>query len=152
MAIPETPLTRLEQYWAGIYDKIEGGGGGNPNYVETITGTLANPWGSVDPAALYAQMQDGEVSVVLNITVPGMGQAMVQPSLSADWWWYSAVFGYDSDSHVVTLAMYLAYLVSGELNLAYLYQNGTATDMSEMAAQISTTLTIIHHPLPDSGS
>lgn len=26
MAVPETPITRLEKYWAAILDKIQGGG------------------------------------------------------------------------------------------------------------------------------
>lgn len=150
--VMDTPENTNPSVLNSMLEEMESGSGGNSNYVETIEGTLANPWGSVDPAALYAQLQDGEVSVLLNITVPSEGRATFLPSPTSDWWWFSAVITYDPDSHVVTQAMYLEYLVSGELNLGYLYKDGTATDMSGLAARFPTILTIIHHPLPNSES
>jgi len=35
MAVPETPITRLEKYWAAILDKIQGGG--SAPVLETLT-------------------------------------------------------------------------------------------------------------------
>lgn len=61
---------------------IVAGGGGNPNYVETIEGTLANPWGSVDPSALHQSVLSGDASAMLDIdaTVLGFGRAKIQMS------------------------------------------------------------------------
>lgn len=53
--LPE-PKTRLERYWKGIYDKATEGGGSNPNYVETIEGTLANPFGQYTAQEIYSSM------------------------------------------------------------------------------------------------
>ena len=49
MAVPETPITRLEQYWAAILDKIQGGG--SAPVLETLTVTTNGtytPDGGVD--------------------------------------------------------------------------------------------------------
>lgn len=44
------------------------GGGGNPNRVETITGTLAQPFGDYDIDALGRNLYSNDVSIVLQVT------------------------------------------------------------------------------------
>ena len=54
MAVPE-PITRLEQYWAAILDKIQGGGSApsDPEWRSfTATGTLAAPFAFEDYLSL----------------------------------------------------------------------------------------------------
>lgn len=45
--IMNTPENTNKYVLDSMLDELSNsnGGGGNPNYVETITGTLANPWG-----------------------------------------------------------------------------------------------------------
>lgn len=128
--------------------------GGNPNYVETIEGTLANPWGSVDPSALRQSVLSGDASAMLDIdaTVLGFGRAKIQmsPFNKA----YIHFYGVSGASSSVEQwqVLSLDYELNGIFEVAWLLQKGTVTDMSDYATKLSTVLTIIHHPLPDSGT
>ena len=125
-----------------------GGGGGNPNYVETITGTLENPWGNVTASDFAAALASNEVSATLQITV-GTATALVNPVISGSYLIFSVAAYGSSGWSVIASA---AYLVSnGRLLYAFYQQGGTLTDLKSMSESISTTLTIIHHPLPQGG-
>jgi len=151
--IPE-PKTRLEQYWAGILDKIDGGGGGNPNYVETIEGTLANPWGGVDTLALHQSVRSGDATVKLGFDATELGFGPVEVLMSPfvpDAIVFSGVMltGTNVQSWV---ALTINYELDGTLAIILVLRNGTVTNMSQYATNLSTVLTVIHHPLPDSGT
>lgn len=157
--VPETPMTRLEQYWAGILDKIEGSGG-NPNYVETIEGTLANPWGNVDYVTLVHKIQSREVTALLAVVLPD-GTEWILPLVPYRWY----------DPSVLTLVASAARPAAAGTPIPMfggcviydadpdpdLYQlivsledtNYQWVDAASQLSQLPTTLTLIHHTLPD---
>lgn len=144
-------MTRLEQYWAGILDKIEGGG--NPNYVETITGTLANPFDDYNITELAASANiDNSVNMYLVADATAIGLGVYPLS------WLKPLN--DSDNGILYFgASYLplsgnnlvadVHYSSTGLSLARIMIGTTISDMSPYAEAIVTTLTIIHHPLPE---
>ena len=149
--LPE-PKTRLEQYWAGILDKIEGGGG-NPNYIETIEGTLANPWGDKDISEIRASLLRNEISVYLRI-----GNWPVLAVQAYNGYASGALYATAAYADILPLAEYSygCYIVyfnsSGEVSGAFEnYGDNTFNSVSTVPTT-TTTLTIIHPPLPDSGT
>lgn len=134
--IPE-PKTRLEQYWAGILDKIEGGGSGNPNYVETIEGTLANPWGNYSYGTIIQDIADNNITAYLMMT---MHPQHIQYSGFPTSGWVSV-------SATISAVTQIQYTGGGVLNFAREYSGfSTYTDIDPATP---CTLTIIHHPLPN---
>jgi hypothetical protein len=130
------------------------GGGGNPNRVQTVTGTLAQPFGDYD---LYESLLDAitnenasaqlefvfnntpqRLPLLPNVGSPGLIGSTAQISEVA----YAAAHAHWSDP------------VQGEYRLVFAKMVGTATggqivDISAMAPSISSALTIIWHPLPE---
>jgi len=119
-----------------------GGDGGNPNYVETIEGTLANPWGGYT----LQQILDGIASNQMSIMIFSEGQSVapaVFQQMNALLFSLAFVLG-DNQSFTALSLMYAgtdvtAFTMHG--------QNGNYTITAE---DLTTpcTLTIIHHPLP----
>ncbi len=141
-------------------------GGGNPNRVQTITGTLADPWGDVGFDALYEALplynNDNSIVVrnataimLIDGTELGMGVAKLPLHSVIDSNSTEFIIG-DGFSFVTAgfLAcesgwerdgLYSAYVISGSSQ----DNSYTDTDVKEYASLIPTTLTIIWHPLPD---
>lgn len=128
-----------------------GGGGGNPNYVETITGTLANPWGEIDAGNLANEIANNNANaeIAWDATAIGVGtdrsplytgndgiQLLVRTSRIGEPTDYAALD--------------IAWLTSdGELASAHALTSGAGyVDLQGYASLITTVLTIIHHPLP----
>ena len=127
-----------------------GGGSGNPNYVETITGTLANPWGEKS----YSELVDGIVNLDASVTLivdatsigydeyllsVARGEAIMAGQLPLMSCGYS-----DGDWS----AVYAFFTSNGTLYQAMALSNGQTLDMTQYAALLPTTLEIVHHPLP----
>lgn len=135
-----------------------GGVDGNPNWVETIEGTLTNPWGEYEWEGIKTLVNSGNATIKLTIpsqsTKPlgmtgeyrnsGMlGNTIVFSSLTVRTY-------YDEDEED-TLAVPTGLLVR--------YSRGTIDPVNTcvmddgyvtyLPASTATTLTIIHHPLPD---
>ena len=99
--VPE-PITRLEQYWDAILDKITGGSSvtvealnvtendtytapegkayspvtvavPNPNSVMTVTGTVVAPFGSIDPAELHTAITSNNATALMVIDATAIG-------------------------------------------------------------------------------
>lgn len=183
MAVPETPITRLEKYWAAILDKIQGGGSApvletltvttngtttapsgkayspvtvdvpNPNYLETISGTLANPWGNADRAWLKSAVSGNEASAMMFVDGTAVGMqpitVLMSPTGSPSVLWFSTS-NYDSSIEQFQTVCFGWNTDSGALTEAVALINGTTVDLSDYATVVHTTLTIIHHPLPGS--
>lgn len=127
--------------------------GGNPNYVETITGTVANPWGDTDPLALLTALADGNATVfmeidasVLGISYPVRPQASNTAALHGDSFWFAAIMTLGETSSTAVL---IEYLDNGVLNFIKALINGQYNELSQYASILPTTLTIIRHPLPE---
>lgn len=130
-----------------------GGGGGNPNYVETITGTLANPWGDKEYAGLIADIDSNAVTAIMVATVPGGGGTSLPFSLvtiDSSIRGSGAFYNYTNlDGPSLNEAFAVTWDDDGTLHYAVITQGGADTDITAYASLATTTLTIIHHPLPD---
>lgn len=136
---------------------IVAGGGGNPNYVETITGTLANPFGDYTSSQL-AYMANVENSInmflVVDGSVLGMGVyplSMLKPLNSGDnsTLFFGASYLPDNAEHYMVADVEYQ---SGLKRARMMVGGNTITDVMSYSSHITTTLTIIHHPMPDSGT
>ena len=122
-----------------------GGGGGNPNYVQTITGTLADPWGDVGFEAIRVALATGNASAKMHI------QSDV---LNLDSWLFltAAVNITASCGHVDTTNYYAftgTFRTGGVAPTLYLQsKNAGFVDGSQYASIINSTLEITWHPMP----
>lgn len=124
------------------------GESGNSNYVETITGTLANPLPDGGWSALKADILAGNATANGVLTIgDASGAFAVVPTVNLN-----NVYGVASQlrySLSVSSAATFTWNNDGILTVAYILQNGELTEISNTGSSIPTTLTIIHHPLPD---
>ena len=151
--LPE-PKTRLEQYWKGIYDKASGGGGGgNPNYIETIEGTLANPFGDLDKREIIGKVFAKDASVFISFTFGDVTISMLQGiALNSS---VLAFYNIETDAEDYIESVSMLCYSSGEYALIADYSAfDSAVFYNDQAKLkfIPSTLIIIHHPLPDSGT
>lgn len=125
--------------------------GGNPNYVETITGTLANPWGSVNPTELCADIADKNASLIVTLTLPGYGPLpLAVQAFPADGQIVASVFNNAGTVDVTNASAIRLTLNTGYSTYALVALTGGAiADYSGLMDTAQTTLTIIHHPLPE---
>ena len=129
--------------------------GGNPNYVETIEGTAANPWGDIDPAELRVQLANNTATARITAFLSELGGNFPDTTLE-----YSTMCGSEQLFFMVmnfingspSSGGFINYNVDGRLVGAGAYVAPDSIDMSEYASVIRTNLTIIHHPLPEAGS
>ncbi len=126
---------------------IVGSGGGNPNFVETITGTMADPWGELDYAELVQDVGNNDATATL--AVPSMNLVAYLISNQSELSLNGANFISAGDDMTLAVAAFAKYGADGALNVILMWQNGTAMDVTSMLSGAETTLTVIHHPLPD---
>ena len=121
----------------------------NPNYVETINGTAANPWGSVDVTSLYNAVSSKDATVLLTATI-GEATATIPLIAEPEFSQFRGSYTDDTEAGVVT---YLdSYANDGTL-VAFArtitnLDSGRIDNLTNLAASVQTTLSIIHHPLP----
>ena len=133
----------------------------NPNAVETISGTLGNPWGGKF-AAIRDAVEVGNATAYITYsgtkayasieTISGLSAIKqvafsgLDPVANVDEWGFEFVrFIYDYSDGSVVSEQTDPYLWAGE--------NVTTTNKwngADLSSSASCTLTIIHHPLPDS--
>lgn len=132
----------------------------NPNSYEEISGTLSNPWGNINPSDLMAAMaavgghyDTSTSNVLLGITIPGMGAFALPVAL--DKWDNPTAFVASALNYAPALGAStpqggcLIYGANGALLSAYMYVNGTLTDVASQMAQAPTSLRVYRHPLGD---
>lgn len=130
---------------------------GNPNYVETIEGTLANPFGSYTIKQLREEFLANNISVVLSFrftpdSTERVFNCMLLPSAGS--------FLSDMNASVLEIFDKVSIVITGPV-LSYNYNTSaftradyiraSSTDPATSIAIPSNTpctLTIIHHPLP----
>lgn len=146
--------TQLE---AWLEENMPDPGGGNPNYVETITGTVANPWGEYVFSELKTMMMIDAVTVYIVDDLLPSERIYLEPSADG-------ISGFTGSCHISPQSNlvivdreieYIGYNNSGEC-VALLTITGTLSqygmtveDYTAESAEASCTLTIIHHPLPE---
>lgn len=129
-------------------------GGGNPNSVQVITGTLANPWGEEYSRAPFEAMILGNANAMITIDLSELGAFEITAPVY--------LFGTGQDAVIVSSGAVMgagasvanAYtinwnVVSGALIYAGINTDGEGTDIASIASQIPTTLTIYWHPMPE---
>lgn len=132
----------------------------NPNSYEEISGTLSNPWGGYSPPILMEWMKanDGDygnsiANVLLLITIPNMGSFALPVALVQ--WDNPSAFVASALSYAPSLGEStpqggcVIYGANGALLSAYMYVNGTLTEVASQMAQAPTVLLVYRHPLDD---
>lgn len=145
--------TRM-QYWLS---QLKSGGGENPNYVETINGTLANPLGASDYTAndLAELTENNEITMLIYVDGSGTGGPTFLAYLYA---FYTPdggqlniqIIGGAGDLASMWSCVFYSY-DSGSAELRYL-MNNEVINISEYCSLVPTILTIIHHPMPEDNS
>lgn len=150
-----------------LFLKAGGGGGGNPNRVDEIGGTLANPFGDMTLSEISAFLNaacDGNASANIYIDASiiqtgtyligglyadGAGEQLhfargYEGSdnvgvVNADW--VATYNGMGPESFMITEASYTVYDKTEE--------TATYTNLFDYAEHLPTTLTIYWHPMPN---
>ena len=132
-----------ESFLLGIAAGV-GGGGSNPNYVETITGTVANPWGNTNYSDLVAGIAQQNITVYFSIPQLSFGGYVESngESLSMSF----AAFDL-AESWSLTLSGLAQYAESGALLSLVMWRNGNVIDVTSTFSGATCVVTIIHHPL-----
>lgn len=143
------PTNRLE-YFA---KEAAGGGGGNPNRVQTITGTLADPWGDLDYQELFDALSNNNASCRLVADLTALGMPNIETLLYANEN-EDAPSAYSSGAVIGSSEIYECYqaiwhYVDGDLVRFGAVLSGVYQNLLSYASAIPTTITIIWHPLPD---
>lgn len=137
----------------GLAEEYSGGGGGNPNTIQTVTGTLASPWGEINFEELYAAIANKNATATMTIDASALGFGNVIAKLSAsnvtENFIYSngAMFSGDEPNFTVSAFNLSWWRSDGELDMAYMYSNNTINSIKSYANSLPTSLEIIWHPL-----
>lgn len=142
--ISETPentnMSILNQFLDELLDSKEG----NPNYVETIEGTLANPWGELNYSKLRDEINNKNATISLYVDHATLIGILFDRNILFG----SCLFDMPTDDKPL-LAGSIAYDSNGDLLYAKMLGGSSWNDIPENA---SCALIIIHHSLPTSGS
>ena len=120
------------------------GGGGNPNYVATVTGTLANPFGELDVEELFSGLVNNDSTLMLS----SLGSLLMGQIGNNNSILFGTVIFSDSTESTPWLGGSVSYYLSDDtvqLGYAKLCQNNVWIDIP---ATTETGLTVVHHPLP----
>lgn len=131
-----------------------GSGGGNPNSVVTVTGTLANPFGSYSASALTAAVYNNEATMVLRFTDTAIRSAeivMVSHPTAATTPMF--VFAQMVNNNIIGAGS-IRYKANGEIvpgqsRFAAQVSGEEAATVYAYDTTVETTLTIVFHPLPE---
>ena len=129
---------------------------GNPNYVETISGTLANPWGEYAASELFSAARGGELTMYISASVTYSEGGTAE---TATMMFFPITgmptFGFTRPGANLSQINFarLAYSNSGALNKAVAGNINTLNETQELLqspSDTACTLTIIHHPMTGS--
>lgn len=129
-----------------ILGKKSGGGGSNPNTVQTVTGTMANPWGDVGFEAIRAALATGNASAIMDIQSDVL-------SIDTTLFLTAGVDNITASCGHVDTTNYFAFTGifptgDGAPTLRLYTKNAGYVDGSAYASIINSTLTITWHPMP----
>lgn len=130
-----------------------GGGGSSVNSVVTVTGTVAEPFGSIDPAELHTAITSNNATALMEIDATAIGYSntlylFAQPA-NRSFLDFQAVGGMSNSGCTCADASYSK--TTGDLIAVAALTQGVYSLLTDYAALLTTTLTVIYHPLPDSG-
>lgn len=138
----------MDLFDIAVARKLAGGGGGNPNTVQTVTGTLSNMFGTVDLDELEAALSTLNASAYVEIDASALGAGTIHGYMQVN---TETHLFYISGSDIrSTLSESTAYYVvwgAGELDRARMLSNENIVDISSYGSAINTTMTIVWHLL-----
>ena len=124
-----------------------GGGGGNPNTVQTATGTLANPWESINISELATAIENKEATAYIDINASALGAGTISAKMSANT--TSERLWVSGSNNTISSAYYIEWTTAGNIDEAKMLSGGNVVDISSYASVITTSLTVVWHPLPN---
>ena len=136
--------------WVLICTVSPSGGGGNPNTVQTITGTVSDPFGDVDVNELINAITSNNATVYVEVDTTVLSGGIYLMCGVQD---YTSIRFYYVDSGSQGGHALLGSYNEHGLEFMYLLTasddgTGSVTDIMSYASIVTTTLTIIWHPLP----
>lgn len=158
------PVTANGTIDTTLYNSVPVDVEGNPNYVETISGTVDNPWGTMtteEIVSLIDAVIENAATIKVSFQRSGKNYAAcatqyVDPTTGDTYDGVSFNFLFDDGSSFAFANVYAAYVEgtlykdgAGVVSTSF---GGVSRQSLQQWAQTAgpTTMTIIHHPLPDS--
>lgn len=128
-------------------------GGGNPNYVENIAGTLNYPFGSYSLSEIKAMLESDEYTLKISLSDYGEVECDIAVDPISD----DVVISWFDEANDKLLTMCKAYYKIGVVNILEYdikasSNYGKIQDVSDPQMgylTVVTSLKIIHHPLPE---
>ncbi len=121
-------------------------GGGSRNTTETITGTLAAPWGDADLSALAAAVGGRNATICMTVDGSALGAGTFEADVRVKNGALS--FSVANLSTAVVACCEANWDASdGTLLNAFTLRSTTKTDIASYAAGIPTSTVIVGHPL-----
>ena len=142
--VMKTPENTNPAVLGDMLDQIEGG---NPNYVETIEGTLENPWGNYTLNNIWEMLSSNEATMYIQYIgiFNGYAYGYAIPNGTIGWTDGSVLFSAACGTGFLTYA----YSFSYSSNATYLYiKKASSSGWDTVDGTGACTLTIIHHPMP----
>ena len=120
-------------------------------YVETINGTMANPWGDKDVEQLMQELDNNNITMQMQAT---MGDSIFDLRTFKTTSFPSGIIaseGNISSDEMQVVVGSIHWNTEGEATEAYFFEgntmNGRLTNLLPIATNFQSVLTIIHHPL-----
>lgn len=123
------------------------GGGGNPNYVQTITATAENPCVGISAYSLLHALIDNNASAEITLTNENLGVYVKMPISTQGQTIQASQINSDSMSGFE--ASWDASHDEATARKLVIINNGQITEGTAYASMLTSELTIIWHPLPD---
>ena len=150
------PVTQNGTIDTTLYNSVPVNVDGNPNYVETISGTLSNPWGENTPLDLFTAARNGNLTMYIEASV-AYSEGGAEETATMMFLPISGLptFGFTKPSTSTSVLNFarVGYSNTGKLSRAVAGNINTSAESQELitlSGDTPCTLTIIHHPLPDS--
>lgn len=129
----------------GVIGSYEGAG--NPNTKQTVTGTLANPWGNIDIDALATALTNKNATAYIDIDASALSAGTIssKPSVSTEEHNIYITGSNIEDNNVS--AYNITWSPTGVLLIANMFMGGNVTSILSYKDNITTSLTVVWHPL-----
>ena len=132
----------------GVVGSYEGAG--NPNTIQTVSGTLANPFGDINAAELRTALLNKEATGYLTIDASALSAGTINGLLASN---SELQTIYSNGANIYTsvetsTAYNVVWDLTKELLRAQMLSGGTIVAIEQYQDNIPTSLTVVWHPLP----
>lgn len=137
----------MDLYDVAVARKLSGGGGGNPNYVQTITATAENPCVGINANSLYVALLANNASAKITLTNTNLGFFVQMPISTRGTSLIASQINSDGMSGFE--ALWDAGASEATASRLVMINNGQTVDATAYASMITSELVITWHPLPE---